>query len=197
VTQEDSFPRLVTLACHDLRTPLATVFGFARTLARMDTLDETTARYVGMIETASEQLGELLEELGLAARIEAGRYSPTPVEADTAALANAAAERLGHDRVSVSGGGGRVDVDRDATERAFSALVQCALRHGGLEHVEVVAAGPQLAVSPVTNAAAPVVLGRDLRDLGAAVAVRMIEAQGGTLTLAGDTLEVRLPVDGG
>jgi signal transduction histidine kinase len=196
VTQEDSFPRLVSLACHDLRTPLATVFGFARTLLRTSQLDETTAKYVAMIESASEQMSELLEELGLAARIEAGRYAPTPAEADTAALATAAADRLGHERVSVSGDGGLVSVDLNATERAFSALVQCALRHGGLDQVEVVAAGARLAVSPVTKASAPVVLGRDLRDLGAAVAVRVIEAQGGTLTLDGDTLEVRLPVNG-
>ena len=196
MTEENSFSRLVTLACHDLRTPLATVFGFARTLTRSAELDETSARYVAMIESASGQIGELLEELSLAARIEAGRYAPTLAEADTVALAHAAAERLGHERVAVSGAGGLVNVDRAATERAFSALVQCALRHGGLDQVDVVAAGAQLAVSPVTNASAPVVLGRDLRDLGAAVAVLVIEAQGGSLTLDGTTLAVRLPVNG-
>ena len=40
MTQADDFPRLVSLACHDLRTPLATVFGFARTLVRMEGLGE-------------------------------------------------------------------------------------------------------------------------------------------------------------
>ena len=29
---DSRFPRLVSLACHDLRTPLATIYGFARTL---------------------------------------------------------------------------------------------------------------------------------------------------------------------
>ena len=37
-------------------------------------LDDTSLRYVGMIQAASEQIAELLEELGLFARIEAGRY---------------------------------------------------------------------------------------------------------------------------
>src|SRR5439155_6898170 len=66
VAEDNSFTRLVALACHDLRTPLATVFGFARTLSRGGTLDEVSARYVQMIESASEQIGELLDELSVA-----------------------------------------------------------------------------------------------------------------------------------
>jgi signal transduction histidine kinase len=193
VAGNETFSRLVTLACHDLRTPLATVFGFARTLSRGGTLDETSARYVQMIESASEQIAELLEELAVAARIEAGRWSPTAVEADSLEFAHGAAERLGEERVAVSGSGGRVLVDRDATGRAVSALVQCALRHGGLEEVAVEASGPALTVQPITPASAPVVLGQDLRDLGAAVAVRVIEAQGGSVAVEADTLTVQLP----
>jgi signal transduction histidine kinase len=193
VAEDNSFTRLVALACHDLRTPLATVFGFARTLSRGGTLDETSTRYVQMIESASEQIGELLDELSLAVRIEAGRYDPTRVEVDTVELAQTAAERLGHERVSVSGPGGPVLVDRDVTARAVSALVQCALRHGGLEEVAVEAAGSQLTVRPITTSSAPVVLGQDLRDLGAAVAVRLIESQGGSVSVAGETLTVALP----
>ena len=79
---DSSFPRLVSLACHDLRTPLATVYGFARTLTRAGELDERSARFVTMIEEASEQMTELLDELGTAARIESGRWEPVsrPVE---------------------------------------------------------------------------------------------------------------------
>ena len=68
------FPRLVSLACHDLRTPLATVLGFTQTLARLDQLEEPASRYLEMIGAASAQLGELVDELALGARIEAGRY---------------------------------------------------------------------------------------------------------------------------
>src|SRR5213592_4359889 len=137
VTEESSFPRLVSLAAHDLRTPLATVSGFAKTLIRTEELDDPASRYVEMIEAASAQMAELLDELGLAARIESGRYSPTLRDADTLAFATAAATRLGEDRVRVEGPGGTVRVDPEATERAVSALVQCALRHGGLELVDV------------------------------------------------------------
>ena len=146
-----------------------------------------------MIESASEQLGELLDELSLAARIAAGRYEPKPAEVDTAALARVAAERLGEERVRVAGEGGRVRVDEEATARAVAALAQCALRYGGLDEVSVTAGGEGLTIAPITPASAPVVLGEDMRDLGAAVAVRLIEALGGNVSLAGETLTVTLP----
>jgi len=193
VTEESSFPRLVALAAHDLRTPLATVSGFAKTLIRTEELEDPASRYVEMIEAASAQMVELLDELGLAARIESGRYQPSLREADTLELARAAASTLGEDRVGVAGEGGTVRVDLEATERGVTALAQCALRHGGIDRVEVIAAGAELAIAPITPASAPVVLGEDLRDLGAAVAVLLVRALGGTIGLDGETLRVRLP----
>jgi signal transduction histidine kinase len=190
--EDTRFARLVSLAVHDLRTPLATIFGFARTLTRMPDVGEATARYLGMVELAAQQLGELLDELGLAARIEARRYEPTLVENDTADLARAAAERLGEERVEVGGSGGTVQVDRVPTERAVSALAQCALRHGGLERVSMRADGAEISIEPITPSAAPVVLGQDLRDLGAAVAVDLVAALGGSVTLDGERLTIRL-----
>jgi hypothetical protein len=73
-----------------------------------------------------------------------------------------------------------------------SALVQSVLRHGGLDDVHVTVRGREIAVSPVTPASAPVVLGEDLRDLGAAVAVRAIRHLGGEVAVDGDTLTIRL-----
>ena len=100
---DTSFARLVSLACHDVRTPLATVHGFARTLTRTVQLEAPADRYVEMIEAASTQIAELLDELSLAARIESGRYDPVARETDSLALARGAAERLGEERVHVSG----------------------------------------------------------------------------------------------
>ena len=191
--EETRFSNLISLACHDLRTPLATVYGFARTISRADGLDPTLVGYSEMIEAASQQLAELLDELSLAARIEGGRYNPKVESIMTGELAAAAAERLGADRVGVSGDGAAVSVDPEATKRSVSALVQCALRHGGLEHVDVVADGQELRVSPITPASAPVVLGEDLRDLGAAVAVMHVGWLGGSVAVNGETLTVRLP----
>jgi signal transduction histidine kinase len=192
MAEETQFARLVMLACHDLRTPLATVHGFASTLARMEGFEEPAPRYLAMIDTASQQIAELIDELSLSARIEASRYDPPLQEADTLELARAAAARLGEERVEVDGEGARVSVDRKATERALAALAQCALRHGGLEKVRLMARGEELELSPITPASAPVVLGEDLRDLGAAVAVRLLEALGGSVALEGETLRLRL-----
>jgi signal transduction histidine kinase len=191
VSDDDAFARLVSLACHDLRTPLATVHGFATTLARGG-LEPPGDRYVEMIDAASAQLAELIDELSLAARIESGRYEPTLREADTLELAQAAAGRLGEERVQVSGSGASVQTDGDAVERGLAALFQSALRHGGLDSVEVEVDGTEVRLSRVTAAAAPVVLGQDLRDLGAAVAARLVARLGGSLSVEGETLAIRL-----
>jgi signal transduction histidine kinase len=192
VQNDTSFARLVSLACHDVRTPLATVHGFTTTLARTTELAPPADRYVEMIDAASRQIAELLDELSLVARIEAGRYEPLLRDADTLALARGAAERLGEERVRVAGEGSAVETDAEAVERGVSALVQATLRHGGLDEVAVAVRGKEIAVSPVTEASAPVVLGQDLRDLGAAVAVRLIESLGGSVSVSGETLTIRL-----
>jgi signal transduction histidine kinase len=190
---ETTFPRLVSLAAHDLRTPLATIHGFAQTILRMGNLGEPNQRYVEMIDTASRQLAELLDELGVAARIEGGRYEPTLRPADSLELARGAAEELGEERVLVAGEGAEVRVDLEPTQRGISALAQAALRHGGLEQLDLRVDGSTLTISPVTPASGPVLLGDELRDLGAAVAVLVVRACGGSVDLDGDALLVRLP----
>jgi signal transduction histidine kinase len=189
--QDTYFARLVSLACHDIRTPLATVSGFAKTLVRTGDLAEPGARYVEMIEAAAAQIAELVDELGLAARIESERYEPPRRATTTLELARAAAAHLGPERVAVTGGGAEVETDADSVERAVTSLVQCALRHGGLERVEV-RADETIDVAPITPASAPVVLGEDLRDLGAAVAVQLVHVLGGSVEVDGETLRIRL-----
>jgi signal transduction histidine kinase len=192
LTEDPQFARLVMLACHDLRSPLATVHGFAHTLARSEELDETSSQYVGMISSASGQIAELIDELSVAARLAAGRYDPPLRAVDTLELARAAAERLGDGRVGVTGEGAELELDVEATERAVAALARCALRHGGVDRVELEIRGAELSLTPVTPASAPVLLGEDLRDLGAAVAVRVIQARGGSVVVEGETLRVQL-----
>jgi signal transduction histidine kinase len=192
VADDTEFARLVSLACHDLRTPLATVHGFATTLERGGDLEPPADRYVEMINAASAQIAELIDELSLVSRIESGRYDPTLREADTLELAQAAAARLGEERVRIAGSGTAVETDPDALERGLAALFQSALRHGGLDEVEVEVDGAQIRLSPVTAASAPVVLGEDLRDLGAAVAVRLVRHLGGSVVVEGETLRIVL-----
>jgi signal transduction histidine kinase len=174
-----------------LRTPLATVSGFAHTLQRTRELGQPADRYVEMIQAASEQIAELLEDLGLVARLEAGRYTPTLVEADTLELTRAAASRLGEKAVA-GGTGAAVRVDRDPVERGLAGLALCALRHGALERIELTADGSSVWIEPVTPSCAQIVLGDDLKDLSAATARRVVEALGGSLELEGERLRVRL-----
>ena len=190
---DTSFARLVSLACHDLRTPLATVHGFAATLAKTMELAPPADRYVEMIEAASHQIAELLDELSVAARIEGGRYEPVSREVDTLELAEAAAERLGRgSRARLGRRAPLVQTDVESVDRGVSALVQATLRHGGLDEVDVVVDGTEIRVSPVTESAAQVVLGQDLRDLGAAVAVCVLAALGGSVSVSGQTLTMQL-----
>ena len=191
--QDAAFPAFVSLACHDLRTPLATVSGFAGTLARDESLGEQPAKYVGMIEAAAAQLADLLDQLALVSRIELGGYEPELEETDTLVLARAAASRLGDERTLARGEGAGALVDAEATERALAALALAALRHGNLQRVDLEVVGLDVRIGPVAAPAASIVLGEDLRDLGAAAAIRLVGALGGSASIDGDVVCVTLP----
>jgi signal transduction histidine kinase len=187
--QDTSFARLVSLAAHDLRTPLATVHGFARTIQRTAKLEAPLDRYVEMITAAAAQMTDLLETISLAARIEGDRYEPVFGEADTLALAEAAAADA--EGVRAEGTGAVIETDTDAVQRSLAALASCAKRHGGFDEVTLQVDGTDVRLSPVGQAA-PIVLGEELRDLGAAVAVRTVEALGGSVERANDSVLIRL-----
>jgi signal transduction histidine kinase len=181
------FPRIVSLACHDLRTPLATVSGFAKTLARTGKLDERSSRFVSLIDDAAEEVAVLLEQVATLARIEAGTYDPVLVEADTLELAAAA-----DPRVVTAGVGEAITTDAPAVRLALAALGIAAVRHGQIDGVTWTVRGRELELAPVNAAAAPVLLGDEIRDLGSLIAARVIEALGGSLALEGETLRVHL-----
>ena len=181
------FARLVTLACHDLRTPLATVNGFAKTLLRGGELDEQSVRFVGLIDAAGEQMNELLDLLGLAARIESGSYEPSLREVDTLQLVTCDDER-----VAVSGEGTSAELDEPALRRALRALTVAALRHGDLDAVTWTVEGRRLTLEPIAPAAATVVTGEEPKDLGALVARSVLERNGAELIREGEALTIRL-----
>ncbi len=184
---DERFPQVVSLACHDLRTPLATVYGFARTLTRTGDLDERSARFIAMIEEASQQLTDLLDLLGTAARIEGGRWEPVLREVDTLELATSTDERI-----VAAGAGEPIRTDADLVARVLAALAICAVRYGPVDVVTWNVNGRTLELSPVTADAAPVVTGEAMRDLGSVIARRVLEELGGSLVLDGDTLRVTL-----
>ena len=191
MAEDERFAQIVSIGAHDLSTPLATVYGFAKTLARTD-LDEQAARYVEMIEGASVQLRDLIEELSLVTRIERGRYAPSLIEADSLELAREACAELA-ERVDVSGDGAPVQVDAGVTSRALSRLAKAASRHGGIDAVTLVVRGSELEISPLRKSAAGVVTGEELRELGAFAAVEHLRAIGVAVTAEDERLLIRFP----
>ena len=181
------FPLIVSLACHDLRTPLATVYGFARTLTRAGDLDERSTRFLEMIEEASEQMTTLLDDLGVAARIAGERWEPPVVDVDTLELAT-----FDDERVSTEGRGETIQTERESVARALEAFAIAAVRHGPVDRVTWRVDGRSLELSPVTAAAAPVVLADELKDFGSIVGRMAIEELGGSVVLDGETLRVEL-----
>lgn len=172
------FARLVSLACHDLRSPLATVYGFARTLTRDGQLDERSERFLQMIEKASEQMTELLDGLAVAARIVGGRWEPGLREVDTLELAVAEDARI-----AVEGTGTTVETEPGEAAKALRSLAVAALRHGGVDLVTWAVDGRTFVLVPVEDAALPILTGEDPRDLGALVARIVLERLGATLTV--------------
>jgi K+-sensing histidine kinase KdpD len=82
-------------ACHEMRSPLAVVYGFAKMLQSNDALDEQCSRYVDSVVTGAARLSDLLDALSQIGRIAAGRTLPTlepvslrPIVADVASAGN-------------------------------------------------------------------------------------------------------------
>jgi signal transduction histidine kinase len=193
VASDRTFAQLVSLACHDLRTPLAAVHGFARTIDRLEPLQARTRRYIGIMVEGSGQLAQLLERLALIARIERGAYQPALQQLDSLELAQKAAELVAAGEVRVAGEGETVEVDPAPTEQTVAAFLTCALRHGDSEELDCAVRGRELSIRPVTGELAAILLGEDLRDFGAAAARIHVEALGGSVAVQDDALLVRLP----
>jgi signal transduction histidine kinase len=194
MTNDRQFAELVSIACHDIKTPLATVYGFARTLEKLP-LEDPAPRYLEMVVAASAQIDDLVDQLRLVARIESGKYGPVLAERDSLELAREAAERLEQGRVSVSGSGVPVSIDPEPTIRALSQLARAVARFGGHESVDLEVRGPELVLSPLSRTAEPVVLGEEARarELAAPAAALLIRALGGELVAENEQLLIRLP----
>ena len=184
--------RLVALGANDARTPLATLRGFAKTLCG-SIRTEPEASYAQTISETAAQIGEIVDELALVARIQEGRYEPLPVEVCTDELASDVRGALGKERVAVSGRGAVVLVERRPAVRALTSLARAAMRHGALDSVGIALDGAALRLSPILTNAEPVLTGREVREFGAAAALVVIAAMGGEAAVLDDALVVRLP----
>ncbi len=122
--------RLATSIVHDLRNPLAAIYGGAEMLVDADLSVEQSKRLSANIYKSSRRIQELLQEL-----VEVARATSKPAElCRLSDIANAAAERAAADATSQSVAVAidipeemQVAVQRDRVERVFLNLMNNAL----------------------------------------------------------------------
>jgi hypothetical protein len=187
------FPEQISRACHDLRTPLASAYGFARTLERLGAVSGEHARYLALVVEASEELGRLIDCLALLARAEDGRLVLERISVGSAELAQEALGLVPGERLSSEGPGTAIEVDRARAVSALAWLAE-AVAHAvpGDQPLRVEARGDgAFAVGPIATVMADRIADGtgDLRALAARAVAR---AHGGTLAREDDRIVLRL-----
>jgi signal transduction histidine kinase len=134
---EESYPRLIALAVHELRTPASVVGGYLRMLQR-DTdepLGERQRRMVEEAEKSCARLVSLIAALSEVAKFDEGSISMAttetdlfPLVAEVAASVHEAAERDVRLEVHGDTSGAIIKGDEQRLRPAFAALFQAILR---------------------------------------------------------------------
>jgi signal transduction histidine kinase len=183
---ESRFPAQVAVACHDLRTPLATVYGFARTLERLGGLDDRQMRYLGMVVAGAQELTRLIDDLSTLTRLERGTQPIERGRVDLTELidvvATEAAERHAPGRTIYAPNQGRgfADTDHRLAVAALSGLVDGALRlDPHADHLELTADGSSVLLGPLSEDALRLYgqADRDLRLTAARCTLQVLAAE--------------------
>jgi signal transduction histidine kinase len=209
---EQSRRELVAWVSHDLRTPLAGVRAMVEALNDGVVDDEETVRrYLGAIQTETDRLAGLVDDLFELSRIEgdALRLTPEPIAmaelvSDTLVSAQAVAAHRGVAlRGSIGAARDVASVSIPEMNRVLRNLVDNAIRHtppGGTVTVDVVgrASAVDVTVSDECGGIADADLDRVFElayradparatgagGLGLAIAKGIVEAHGGRITVA-------------
>ena len=134
--REASKDRFLSLAAHELKTPLTSIKGFAYSLGRrLEKGEPFDPRSVTILERQAERLHGLLEEMLEVSRLEMGRFVLHQEPCELGELADSAlrsVRRLGFDgELSVESDGPLpLAADRERIERVLTALVQRARAFG-------------------------------------------------------------------
>jgi signal transduction histidine kinase len=127
---------------HELRTPLAMVVGASETLSDRDShlSPEERSELTGMVSTHGWKMAELIEDLLVAAWVDAESLVVLPESIDLRAIVTDLAERPTDDdsasQVEVAEGDATAWADPVRTRQIIRNLLTNAHRHGG-DHIEV------------------------------------------------------------
>jgi len=189
--------RLFSLGANDARTPLATLTGYSRTLAR-ELAEDPRGNYAATLEESVAEIGNIVEQLAIVARIHEGRYAPPTLEVVTTEdLARASATALGPERVEVRGEGTTITVAREPVEDALTACARAAMRHGGTDLVAIEVVATTLTFQPIHENARGVLGGTEIREFGVAAALLVLRTLGSTTSIVNDCFVVELPKNSG
>jgi hypothetical protein len=188
--EPSDLPNLVVDACHDLRTPLAAAFGFARTIERMGGVTGDNAMYLRQVIEATEELEQLIAALSAIAHGERGTLRLRPQEVDLGELTLEAAEGSGHP-LERDVAAGTIETD---PARAVTALVWLAA-----PLADAPAAKPRAwhITAPETVVFGPLAgLDAELfeRDLRAYAGRKVLGLLGATVAVEDDRVTVRFPL---
>ncbi len=189
--EPSDLPNLVVDACHDLRTPLAAAFGFARTIERMGGVTGDNAMYLQQVIEATQELEQLIAALSAVAHGERGTLRLRPQPVDLGELALEAAEGSGH-ALERDVTAGMIETD---PARAVTALVWLAAPFveeppNGRERAWRVAAADTVTFGPLAGLDAEL-FQRDLRAYAGRRVLGLLDAEA---ALASDRLSVRFPL---
>ncbi len=183
-------PNLVVDACHDLRTPLAAAFGFARTIERMGGVTGDNAMYLQQVIEATQELEQLIAALSAVAHGERGTLRLRPQPVDLGELVLEAAEGSGHAlERDVTGGMVETDPARAVTSLVWLAAPFVEAPANGSERVWRVAAADGVTFGPLAGLDAEL-FQRDLRAYAGRRVLGLLDAE---VTLESDRLSVRFP----
>jgi two-component system, OmpR family, sensor histidine kinase KdpD len=199
----------VATVSHELRTPLTALLGFSELLATRRVPAGEVARLAGIVQSETERMARIVDDLLDLARIERGtalRVRPVPVvlaPALAAAVAVFGRGRVSHRVVLACPEDLAVRADPDALDRVVKNLVSNAIKYSpagspvtlsarrraaGVE-IAVADEGPGIAPEALAYIFEPYYRASDATrtapglGLGLAVVKALVEAQGGTIAV--------------
>ncbi len=193
---------LIAGVSHELRTPLTSIVGFAEILSEREDADPLDRELTSLIHTEATELSRMVEDLLIAARIDAGAISIQTSEVALDPELQAVVEtftRRGH-HIDLERNSVWAEVDSLRFRQVVRNLLSNAVKHGGDQiRVEVGRRGPWAVIAVVDNGdGVPPELEQKLferfvhdgRDallsgsvgLGLAIARSLVESMAGSLT---------------